>query len=305
MNDTRTHPTCAGCGSGVLRFFLEAFDAQGRPHAVVRCRVCRLAQVPELPTPSELAAFYSRYSYDDERAWESTPATERSLDRLAHRLERYRRNGRLLDVACGSGILMRAMRRHGWTAEGTELSDAAVDRLRREGLTLHRGALEDLELERDAYDVLVLSETIEHLRDPRAMLGFVARALRPGGALYLTTPNIDSLSRRLLGARWRVLSFPDHLFYFNPRSIRVLLRGAGLSPVAVWTEAINPYALLPVGRAEGPGGEDQAESRGECLRRVTVTSPTYSLLKVVANGLLRSLHLGDTLKALAEKRPPP
>jgi 2-polyprenyl-3-methyl-5-hydroxy-6-metoxy-1,4-benzoquinol methylase len=63
------------------------------------------------------------------------------------------------------------------------------------------GEIEDAGFDDDRFDVVVLSEVVEHLTDPRTLLNEVHRILRPGGLLWATTPNGSGLSWRLLGER--------------------------------------------------------------------------------------------------------
>jgi hypothetical protein len=143
---------------------------------------------------------------------------------------------------------------------------------------------------------------IEHLRDPRAAAANIASALRRGGVLYLTTPNYGSLSRLLLAGKWRVISVPEHLFYFSRRSLAPLLRSVGLRPLKLWTEGVNPYELLAPFR--GPGGTgarpvEAAKDGGEALRLLALRRPGVGALKSLVNFGLRASGLGDTLKCLA------
>jgi len=99
----------------------------------------------------------------------------------------------------------------------------------------------------------------------------------------------------VLGARWRPIEVPEHLFYFNPRSMRRLLRSVGLRPARIWTDGLNPFALL------GPAsGGATTQGRTEALREAAVSSRSLGLAKAVVNAGLRALRLGDTLKAIAE-----
>ena len=175
------------------------------------------------------------------------------------------------------------------------MSDLAARRLREEGFIVHVGTMEALAGGLGAYDVVVMTETIEHVREPRLLMEATVRVIRPGGALYLTTPHVDSLSRRLLGARWRPIEVPEHLFYFNPRSMRRLLRAVGLRPAAIWTDGINPFEILGSLRPSAT-----AQSQTESLRDAAVRSRSLSLAKASVNAALRVLALGDTLKVVAE-----
>ncbi len=297
VSSATTVSACAACRGTKLARFMELVDASGRPARLLRCRRCHLVQVAALPSDAELIAHYSHYSYDAAAAWEVSTATTLSLQRLAERLAPYRANGRLLDVGCGAGAVLRALSGNGWKCEGTEMSDVAARRLREEGFIIHVGTMEALAGGLGSYDVVVMSETIEHVRDPRRLMEATARVIRPGGAIYLTTPHIDSLSRRLLGARWRPIEVPEHLFYFNTRSMKRLLRAVGLRPTEIWTDGINPFEAF----ASVPHGAT-TQARTETLRQAAAHSRSLALAKASVNAALRVLRLGDTLKAVAEAR---
>lgn len=291
---------CRVCGSPDHRPFLDVSDHQGRPVRLLRCHECDLVQVDTLPSDNDLAAYYSRYSYDSDAAWTSSPATETSLDRLAARLARFRKTGRLLDVGCGAGVLLHAMARHGWTVVGTELSSLAAEQLRAAGLTVHLGHLEAAAEAPGSFDVIVLSEIIEHVREPKALLAPAVRLLRSGGCLYVTTPNIDSLSRRLLVQRWRAIAVPEHLHYFSVKSLRWLLDSFGLRTRSVWTEGLDPFALVQGlrGLASRQATGSANPSATEALREGATRRPALRAAKVAANAVLRMFRAGDTLKAL-------
>jgi SAM-dependent methyltransferase len=83
-----------------------------------------------------------------------------------------------------------------------------------------------------AFDIVTLLDVIEHVRDPLGLLGEARRLLRPGGRIALTTPDLSSLSARLLKSRWPYV-LPEHVIYFDRGTIRRALRQAGLTPVRV------------------------------------------------------------------------
>jgi 2-polyprenyl-3-methyl-5-hydroxy-6-metoxy-1,4-benzoquinol methylase len=301
-NGANEAAACAACGGLELRNFMELTDAAGRPAELLRCRRCRLVQVAALPSDAEITAHYARYSYDQAGAWEVPAATAASLHRLSRRLERYRSTGRVLDVGCGAGAVMRLLNHANWTCEGLEVSDLAAARLRREGFVVHVGTMEALAPQLGHYDLVIMSETIEHVRSPRLVMQSAAGVIRPGGALYLTTPHVDSLSRRILGARWRPIEVPEHLFYFETRSMRRLLRSAGLTPMRIWTDGFNPFEVMGSLRPRSTAGST-TQARTEALRDAAVRSRPLSFAKGAVNAVLRTFGLGDTLKAIAEAPP--
>jgi 2-polyprenyl-3-methyl-5-hydroxy-6-metoxy-1,4-benzoquinol methylase len=105
--------------------------------------------------------------------------------------------GRALDVGCGAGILMLALRA------------AATARI--QGGTVTIGDFREVSLPNASYQLVVLDHVLEHLDDPRAALQRIATLLSPGGIVVLKYPNPHSLGRRLFGDRWFHWDVPRHL----------------------------------------------------------------------------------------------
>jgi 2-polyprenyl-3-methyl-5-hydroxy-6-metoxy-1,4-benzoquinol methylase len=291
---------CPVCGSRD-RVPILRVESCARPEWLLRCLGCRLVQPERLPRAAELQEYYRRYSYDHPESWSVDSATQASLKALARSLRRYRTSGRLLDVGCGAGAVLRTMSADGWHAEGQEISEAAADRLEEEGFRIHREAPDELAGGDTSFDVVVMSEVIEHLRAPDVTLRAVRRLLRPGGALYLTTPNFGSLSRRVLRDQWRAIDLPGHLSYFDHRSLKAYLARAEFCEVRVWSEGLNPYELIRGHRRQQVGNRERLRSQTERLRIGAAGPGFVRAVKRLTNLSLRLGGLGDTLKALAER----
>jgi len=225
--------------------------------------------------------------------------TAAKLESWAQSLLPYRKSGRILEVGCGDGHFLAAAQAAGFEAWGTEISSSGLQRLEKRGLRVLAGDLTDLGLPPGHFDAVVLFEVLEHLADPVGHLMECHRVLREGGALVLTTPNFGSLSRRLLGERWRVVD-PEHLVLFTSRGLRTALERAGFRVQALWSRNLDPTEILRVLRGIPPRPTDQRQSGVDACRSAFASRPGLRVIKGGVNGALRLLALGDTLEARAE-----
>jgi SAM-dependent methyltransferase len=122
--------------------------------------------------------------------------------------------------------------------------------------------LEVMAQERGVFDVITMSHVIEHVHEPIQVLEACYRLLKPGGQLWIETPNISSLGRSRFQHNWRGLETPRHLVLFNRRSLHQALQRAGFtniedasqtSPCSViyamsqrMQEGVDPYVETPV-----------------------------------------------------------
>ena len=159
-----------------------------------------------------------------------TPDYRALLDAGGRHLPK-RPKGKLLDVGCGNGDFLVFARRAGWRALGVEPDPKAVETARARGLTVHLGGLEVLESEREAFDGVTMNHVIEHVHYPRATLQACHRLLKPGGWLWIETPNLDAQGHTRYRENWVGLDIPRHLVVFTYRSLTRLLREVGFARI--------------------------------------------------------------------------
>jgi 2-polyprenyl-3-methyl-5-hydroxy-6-metoxy-1,4-benzoquinol methylase len=143
---------------------------------------------------------------------------------------------RVLDAGCGAGPGLRYLDSRGYHSFGTDLVEYPLNvahrlvpsaRLARTDLTI------SLPFARASFDLILLSEVIEHLEDTRALLDECRRVLIAGGALVATTPNLWDIRKYWQGDRWSGYVDRTHRRLFNPRSLARELSAAGLTHVRV------------------------------------------------------------------------
>jgi 2-polyprenyl-3-methyl-5-hydroxy-6-metoxy-1,4-benzoquinol methylase len=143
---------------------------------------------------------------------------------------------RLLDVGCGSGAFLVYARTLGWSVMGLEIDGVAAARAAAAGLEVIGSPLEQAGLPASHFDAVTLNHVIEHLHDAAAALREVFRVLRPGGMLWVATPNLESPLLRRLGSAWRGLEPPRHLVLYHRRALGAALLAAGFSGLS-WPRA--------------------------------------------------------------------
>jgi len=267
---------------------------------LVRCRRCSLVYASKLPSSTELSDYYESYP----AMGDVSELTVRRFHELLDRLEPFRRTGRLLDVGCGDGHFLVTARERGWAVFGSEYGQAPRERAQQLGLDVRTAPFPAAPDEVGSFDVVTAIEVIEHVADPRDEVRRVRPLLRPGGTLYLTTPNFNSLSRRIAGPRWRSIEYPEHLNLFTPRTLDRLLAGHGLRNVDTRTTGISPtdiWAGLRPARGGQSDTDDSSTVDSQVRSRVAGSARLDRAVQLV-NAVLSRFGLGDTIKALYEIR---
>jgi 2-polyprenyl-3-methyl-5-hydroxy-6-metoxy-1,4-benzoquinol methylase len=156
------------------------------------------------------------------------PRLKKVLDRQSRNLPKLPQGGgRLLDVGSGDGSFLSFARTCGWDVVGLDPDAKAVANAARQGLTVHEGGIEYFADKSELFDVITLNHVIEHVYDPVKVLKTCHALLKPGGQLWLETPNIDSFGHTRFQKNWRGLETPRHLVLFNRHSLRQAFINAG------------------------------------------------------------------------------
>jgi SAM-dependent methyltransferase len=139
---------------------------------------------------------------------------------------------RVLDVGCGDGAFLALAQACEWEVLGVEPDPKAARLAHARGLPVVEGGLDSLgDDHASTFDVLTLSHVIEHVHEPVATLRQCLHLLKPGGRLWIETPNADSRGHQQFGGCWRGLEAPRHLVLFNPSSLRLALHEAGFEHI--------------------------------------------------------------------------
>ncbi len=136
--------------------------------------------------------------------------------------------GRLLEIGCGAGNQLLALKKAGWDVRGVDFDPDAVNAAISLGLDVRLGDVRNMQFEAASFEAIVMGHVIEHVYQPVELLKECQRLLTPGGTLVVITPNAASFGHRMFGADWRGLEPPRHLVVFTPKSLQLAFGLAGL-----------------------------------------------------------------------------
>jgi SAM-dependent methyltransferase len=207
------------------------------------------------------------------------PGVRRAADRLVRFVPAPTGpEARLLDVGCGSGTYLKLMRDLGWQVRGVELDEGAVETARKARLDVRQGTMDDLDPELDGtFDAITVGHVIEHTHDPIAALSAARSVLKPGGILWIGTPNLGSLGASVFRARWRALEPPRHLVIFTGAALTVALHRAGFTDVRpVRSTASAPWHFQQSAKLAGLGHPRVARAAGRVVNAGSYLRPTMA-----------------------------
>jgi SAM-dependent methyltransferase len=204
-------------------------DLGDHPYQLARCRDCGFSFKWPAIDERKLLACYEQASAE---CWEEQPDPyRRRFDELKALIVRWHPSGRLLDVGCYNGALQ-AYLGPAWEHFGVEPSRAAAGMAASRGVTVLGASVAVIPALTQSFDVVIAVDLIEHLATPRLLLEQLAGHLAPGGIVAFATGDTDAWSWRLAGAHYWYCALPEHLSFFNERSMRYLAESSGLVSIA-------------------------------------------------------------------------
>lgn len=239
-------PLCSG--SAARDLLAKEFPYQGWLSRCDGCGLVRLAA--ERPVEHD-------YWADDSVALDIY-SNERVRAEMRRRYERYLPviarlcggTGALLDVGCGIGNFLLTAREAGWQVAGVEVSEKAAAVARSRGLDVETDRLEESRRPAGKFDAVTLWDVLPHFDDPVDAMRVVHQKLRPGGVVFLETPDEHFWMRSAFrGAfvfsqgRIDLLEYfyrLEHRFYFTAMTLNRVLEKAGFRTVGLWRDVTSP-----------------------------------------------------------------
>jgi len=197
---------------------------------VIECSTCGTLFAKHPPKESRLEEIYGDEYYE---GWKGTKKklTNKTREMKIYTFSFYLkllskftslRGKKVLDIGCATGYLLESARKIGCDCYGVELSPfGAREAGKKFPGRIFNGTLEKANYQRGTFDVITMTDLIEHVQDPTSFMDEVKRILKSNGYILLVTPNFHSWWSKILGKRWTNFK-EEHLFYFSPKSLKIL-----------------------------------------------------------------------------------
>jgi len=209
------------------------------PSAYCRCPGCGGLCLDPYPTRQTNAVFEGPAGVARQQALEALRQDYflRHLLRIEKHMVATIQKWRLMEIGCGSGVLLKTAIARGWQANALELSPelAAVARLDNPMAQITVTDVLNYTGGAGDHDAVMALDVLEHVLDPTRMMLNCAALLKPGGLLLLQTPNTNSLRHRSQGVAWEMRDPQQHLNLFSPRGLKELLTRTGFQVVTLHT----------------------------------------------------------------------
>jgi len=280
-------PACPLCGSTELKT-----KSQHREKSLEKCRGCGVVFVTPQPSPDALCDHFQGgglvpASFDTHFEVNRQPV----LSEVLHSIQTIKNEGTILDVGCATGFFLENFANNSnWVACGTELSLPAAQEARRRGLRVNVGDTRSAKFRDRSFDVITVLDAFYYFPEPASELAELGRILDDDGVLVMELPWANArlwqraaiLSKVLNRARGPLIESSDHLFYYTPKSVSLLLEACGF----------RVRAIQPVRANRQPGA----------LRNLLWSSYSF-----VSRWLWRlsggAIFLGPRFLVIADKRP--
>jgi 2-polyprenyl-3-methyl-5-hydroxy-6-metoxy-1,4-benzoquinol methylase len=226
-------PFCPHPSARQTRLFAATDYITGDSFAIERCEECGIAFTRTRPSRTEMAKYYPASYYGGSKRFPGPiERVQRALyARRAKAVERiHGAKGRVLDIGCGPGFLLRAFKERGWEVQGTEFSEQSAAHARDVlNLPILTGDVTELQLPAASFDAIVMWHVLEHFSEPSQTIAEVARLLGPGGVFFCAVPNFGGIEARFARDKWFHLDVTRHLNHFTLPVLTKLLTANGLA----------------------------------------------------------------------------
>ena len=240
MDEKLHHTLCPVCNSKSINPLLTVKDhtVSKEDFVIWQCNNCTLRFTQDAPVETAISKYYKSPDYISH-----TNSDKGLLNKIYQRVRNYTLQkkaklvisstamlqGKLLDVGCGTGGFLNAMKKESWTVTGLE-PDEEVRSLAKKLYNLNvfdSYSISSLSI--NSFDAITLWHVLEHVHDLHQYIDQLKELLKSNGKLFIAVPNYQSLDADIYRLKWAAYDVPRHLYHFTPKAMHVLMEKHSLT----------------------------------------------------------------------------
>ena len=241
---------CSFCNNPLNIKFAENIRKFDKLYDVNVCETCMIGFTFPIPSQQDLYGFYLPGAYRLDTGKRFSPIFEYLiyLFRLLRKreIQKYVKNGSILDIGCGRGLFLHLMRKHGWEVAGVEFDEESALKVSNAYGIKVIPSQSLSKLPDKSFDVITLFHVLEHTIHPQMTINECKRLLKDGGLLVVEVPNLYSLQASIGKKAWFHLDLPHHFYHFSDVGIKALLKKNSFRILRVkqFSLEYNPFGWL-------------------------------------------------------------
>lgn len=211
-----------------------------------QCKICKLIYISPRPTPQEVMNLYGHDNAQISAQSHIAPSVLKNLhaQHTINIIKKYKTSGSLLEIGAGGGHFLKAARNHSFEPFAIELNPIQAEHMQQKLLIeCEQKLLSDQSFGKKKFDVIYHCDVISHLFDPIASFHIMYNKLKPGGLLVFETGNIADINPAYF-SYFKQFQYPDHLFFFGERTIKLLLKKTNFQLKKIYEYNIAPQLKL-------------------------------------------------------------
>ncbi len=244
---------CPVCGSAEHKLVFKARDLRlktcGEAFCVVACVNCGFLFLNPRPVKEDAIKFYP-VDFNME-----TPTLIHRLlsvslsaikNSIVSKLKKYKKEGTLLDIGCGSGSFLSLMQEQGYDVLGCELNPNSKKFAPKslDGRIIYK-KLPECNFLAKSFDIVTMIQSLEHVHEVDRLFLEIKRIIKDDGIIYIYVPNSDFFESAFFGPYYFNLEVPRHLYYFTRKSMKGFLQNHGFKVDRFFKNHILEIASTP------------------------------------------------------------
>jgi 2-polyprenyl-3-methyl-5-hydroxy-6-metoxy-1,4-benzoquinol methylase len=235
-----TYTQCPVCQSTQIEdaFSAKDYTVSNEIFTVVKCNACTHMFTQNVAAQNEIGKYYQSENYISHSDTQAGlvnklyhAVRKRTLAGKKNLLqnETGKRQGKILDIGCGTGAFLNTMKLAGWESTGLEPDDVARKKAQELYNINPKPSHEIFDLPHNAYDAITMWHVLEHVHQLHEYIAQLKNMLTANGRIFIAVPNYTSYDAQNYAAHWAAYDVPRHLYHFSPTSMKNLVEQHGLT----------------------------------------------------------------------------